>query len=147
MSCQVLVLGHLLGPETLAAIEAKYGPVKVYESFFQAPKMNQQLEVIDRCFRQFRQQGADMSGRTVTLIALPGLSVASTLAAAVWAGVSGSLPVVINLIKQTSADKCSVYYAPSPELPFIDLQSVRTNYGLKMRSGQFQPKPQAKVAA
>ena len=144
---QVLVFGHELSPEALAVIEAKYGPVNVFAAFFHSPRMDAQPYHVQRCFRELGAKGADLTGNVTTLIALPGLSVASTLVAAAYAGITGSLPVVLNLIKQTNPETQRAFYAPSPELPWVDLQSFRNNEGRRARAqASFHKHQQPKAA-
>lgn len=145
---QVITFGHKLSPETEAWIRENHGEFVAFQVFFHAEQLHEVVTVTRRCFKQLAAKGCDMSGNTMTMLALPGLGIAVSLVVAAWTGVAGSMPLVLNLIRQTDPDNTvRSYYAPSPELPVVDLQSVRQDMGRKLRDGFFNTQDSPRKAA
>jgi hypothetical protein len=133
MRCQVFAFGHSLSPATKAWLSQNYvSGYRVHKVFFHAEKLSDTPAAAEQVFHKLRAQGADFSGQTQTLFVLPGLGAGVAVLVAGWVGITGDFPQVLNLMKFGDG------YAPSPELPVIDLGSFKNQVGRKMRARFFE---------
>lgn len=133
---QVFVFGHKLSPETEAWLEAKHGKgqVRVHKAFVQIDRFDEHETASKKVLQRLRAQGADLTGATLTYMTVHGLSTTSLALAAVIAGVSGRLPRVLNVIRMNERQTEREFYAPSPELPFMDLEQLKNFVGRAARA-------------
>lgn len=137
VNAQVFVFGHKLSAETQAWLETEHaGSVRIHKVFCQIEKQNEHVGAALQILRRLRAQGADLSGNTTTYMTVVGLSTTTLALAAVLTGALGRWPRVLNLIQQTD-DAGRSFYAPSPELPFIELNSLKNNSGRASRAASF----------
>lgn len=136
ITAQVFVFGHKLSPETTAWLEAKHGQgcVRVHKAFVQIDVQNEHEVASKKVLQRLRAQGADLTGATLTYMTVHGLSTTSLALAAVIAGVSGRMPRVLNLIRMNDHETEREFYAPSPELPYVDLESLKNLVGRAARA-------------
>ena len=128
---QVLVFGHHLSSATKAWVYDNYGPFRIFGEHLHVDQMKDVEVECLRCLDAVEAQGADLSGRTKTLWVRPGLGIAGDTMLALLHGSLGEFPVSLNLMKSPEGP-----YAPSPELPVVDLQSIRNNVGRRRRRNQ-----------
>ncbi len=139
---QVFVFGHELSEATRWWLHQNLGVVDedVYMALIHLTKMSDLERGIEGCIAELRRQGADFTGNIGTVIAAPGLSVAAAVFPAAIAGVTGSLPSVLNFIQVRGE------YVPCPELPIVDLQAYKTSVGRRLRPRLLKPwEPRAQV--
>lgn len=139
---QVFTFGHPLSQETKDWLTSQYGPEgtgwQVYLAYFHASQLHEAPKAVIRCMKKLHAQGADMSGRTKTFFVPTGLSIGVALLGAAWDGLTGEMPKWLNLIKQTDPkDPLRSYYAPCPELPFVDAAGFRQSMSRNLRHNFF----------
>lgn len=125
---QVLVFGHPLSRSTEKWLKSQYHTVRVHKVLIHVENWSGVIDEVERVIEALQAQGADLTGRTETLMAVPGSSVSTATLVAALAGALGKLPGILNLIRFPEG-----HYAPSPELPVIDLEQVEGQLGRKAR--------------
>lgn len=76
-------------------------------------------------------QGKDVQAGGCRTIFLPsGSSVVSCIIVALWAGLTGDMPEILNLIKRGES-----LYIPSPEMPLISLGGLKAKMRGEFRMG------------
>lgn len=123
MALQVISLGHPLSRPSHKFIKsiAPKGWYSFYYASLHLDRFDQVIPVIDKALDELRSQGADLSGATRTIIVPPGMSMVSMVFAAAWMGVTGDLPEILNVMR------IGQEHVPCPELPIINLHSVKNN--------------------
>ena len=116
---QVIVLGHKLSRATALWLR-KQGPYKVYRVYFHIPRFDQVFETVRQVFTELHEQGCDLSGETPTVFQCVGSTVGALAVAAMWQGLTGNLPRLLNLIRISEEE-----YGPSRELPVLELDDFR----------------------
>lgn len=125
---QVITSGHELSEAAQDYLKTIADEITVFPAFFFAKRLCQVVERTNAALDSLIAKGADVSGRTPTYVVLPGLSVATACFVSAWQGLSGQLPLVLNVINIDGQ------YVPSPELPVIDLNSVKNNVARRKRT-------------
>lgn len=117
MNSQVIIFGHSLSDTSMQFLTNLLGTTaKVYRVDFHIDRFNLALQEVDKIFDLLRSKGADLSGRSRTIMVPPGSSVGSMILVAGWVGLTGDFPEVLNLIRRGDN-----VYAPSPETPVLHL--------------------------
>lgn len=126
---QVISLGHPLSRPSHKFIKgiAPKGWYSFYYASLHLDRFDQVLEATDSALDELRSQGADLSGATRTIIVPPGMSMVSMVFCAAWMGVTGDLPEILNVMR------VGAEHVPCPELPVINLHSVKNNVRSKHR--------------
>lgn len=125
---QVLVFGHPLSKSTEKWLKAQYRTVRVHKVLIHVENWSRLVEEVERVLDVLQAQGADLTGRTETLMAVPGSSASTAALLAALTGALGKQPGVLNLIRFPEG-----HYAPSPELPVLDLELIKGQLGRQVR--------------
>lgn len=130
---QVLVFGHPLSRSTEKWLKSQYQSVRIHKVLIHVEAWSGIVDEIERVLDALQAQGADLTGRTETLMAVPGSSVSTATLLAALSGALGKLPGILNLIRFPEG-----HYAPAPELPILDLEQVKGQIGRKLRKAAFE---------
>lgn len=129
---QVLVFGHPLSKGTIRFLKQHYRRVHVHKVLNHVVNWSGVVDVTQDLLATMQAQGADLSGATETLIAVPGSSTSTATLVAALCGALGRLPGVLNLIRFPDG-----HYGPSPELPVLDLEEIKWALGRGLRQTHF----------
>lgn len=123
MALQVISLGHPLSRPSHKFVKSltPNGWYNFYYTSLHLDRFDQVLEVTDKALDELREQGADLSGKTRTIIVPPGMSMVAMVFSAAWMGVTGDLPEILNVMRVKQE------HIPCPEMPIISLHSVKNN--------------------
>jgi hypothetical protein len=94
--------------------------IHIYEYPVHISNFGKTEEEIIEALEELKFRGLDMSGNVRTIFTAAGSSIVSLTMAAAWAGITGDLPEILNLIKRGE-----YVYGPSPEKPVVSLQNFR----------------------
>ena len=121
---QIISFGHPLCEAAQRHLKQKQ-PDVVFKSFYRnihLQKYHQVLTEVDAAFEFLKEQQVDLTGGTITYLALPSAGVAASVVIAKWFGLTGQMPIVLNLIRR---GREGTEYVPSSELPVVNLEAVK----------------------
>ncbi len=129
---QVITFGHPLSDATKLYLDETYSKGwKLFETFVHVQDPQNVIRAVDGLTRKLVKAGCDLSGRTETMIILPGMSAVVAVLLAVLQKAMGRMPKVLYVLFVNQE------YRPLPELPEIDLQRVANDLGRRLRDPQF----------
>lgn len=116
MRLQVITFGHALSDVTKAYLFKLDPQCKIFSLPLHISQFHKSFEEMNTWMTRLRELGCDFSNRTQTCFVPPGSSTACAVFMAAWAGKTGDLPMILNLIRRGDN-----FFAPSPEAPILDL--------------------------
>lgn len=129
---QVITFGHPLSDATKLYLDETYSKGwKLFGTFVHVQDPQNVIRAVDGLTRKLVKAGCDLSGRTETMIILPGMSAVVAVLLAVLQKAMGRMPKVLYVLFVNQE------YRPLPELPEIDLQRVANDLGRRLRDPQF----------
>lgn len=143
---QVITFGHPLSDATKLYLNETYPRGwKLFQTFVHLKDPENVIRAVDGLTRKLVKSGCDLSGRTETMIVLPGMTTLAAVVLAVLNKALGHQPKVLYVLYVNRE------YRPLPELPEIDLQRVANDLGRRLRDPQFlaecqAPEPSDQVA-
>ncbi len=112
---QLIILGHAMSRDTLRFLNS-IGPYKPFKILFHIERFDDPFAAVYTVFKHLHAMGCDLSGRTPTIWQTSGSTIGAHVLHTAWHRMTGQHMRILNVIRRGDS-----VYAPSPELPIIDL--------------------------
>lgn len=131
---QVITMSHRLSLQTHDYLRT-LGSVKVFHAPLHVTRFNKVVEEVTEHLIKLKEHPLHplQVGGIRTIFVLGGSSLTAVTMMAVWEGMTGDPPEILNMIKRGEQ-----LYIPSPELPLVSLGSIRNNLRMYKRAGEVQ---------